>query len=103
MLLEEGAGGGPEPGRGGVQWVCGSRLGADLGGDQLIGFSLAGEDHLALVREVMEEGPSVQASPLGNLRHRRLLEALLGEEGQRRVAQAPVRVGFPSDHGPILL
>lgn len=62
-----------EAGRGGVQGVCGLRLGADLGRDELVGFSLAGDDYLALVREVVEEGAPVQSGPLGDLRDRRLL------------------------------
>jgi hypothetical protein len=57
VLLEQGVGGGPEPGHGGVQRVHGLRLGADLGCDELVGFSLAGEDYLALVREMMRETP----------------------------------------------
>jgi hypothetical protein len=64
---------------------------------------LAGEDHLTLVGEVVEEGPSVQTGSLGDLGDRRLLEALFGEERQCRVAEAPVRVGFPSAHGVSLL
>ena len=68
--------------------------------DALFNLFRAGENHLALVCEVVEEGPPVQAGSLGDLSDRRVLEPLFREQLQRRLPKAPVRVGFPSDHTP---
>ena len=60
---------------------------------------LAGEEHLALVGEVAEEGPLGEARPARDLGDRGRVEPALGEERQGRRLQALARTGFPAGHG----
>jgi hypothetical protein len=61
-------------------------------------FLLAGEEHLALVGVVPEEGAGGEPGPLRDLRDGRRREALLGEELESGVFEPFPRVRTPSAH-----
>ena len=56
------------------------------------------EQHLALVREVTEEGPLGQPGPLGDGRRRGLREPAFSEQSQCRLVQAAASFRLPSAH-----
>ena len=60
---------------------------------------LAGEEHLALVGEVAEEGPLGEARPARDLGDRGRVEPALGEELKGGGLQALARTGLPAGHG----
>ena len=70
----------------------------DAGHEELLEPLRAREQDLALVREVAEERPLGEPRPLGDLGHRHLLEAALGEELERRLSQPAARARLPSHH-----
>ena len=63
----------------------------------------AGEQHLALVGEVAEEGALGEPGPLGDLGDGGLLEAVLDVELQRRLREPAACVRLPSAHVAILV
>ena len=72
-------------------------------GDELLQHLRAGEQDLALVGEVPEERPLREPRPLGDLRHRGLLEPALAVELQRRLLEPAARVRLPSAHASIIV
>ena len=96
-LLEQGAGGFQCRGdrldrRRGLWRACD---GAD---QELLQHACAREQHLALIGEVPEERPLGEPRPLGDLRHRGLLEPALDVELKRRLLQTATRVRLPPAH-----
>jgi hypothetical protein len=73
--------------------VCG-RLSYQAGGS--LRNLVATEDHLALVGEMPEERSRREARPSGDLRNRRCLKPLLGEQLERRSLESAARVWSPS-------
>jgi hypothetical protein len=57
-----------------------------------------GEQHLALVREMPEEGSRGHAGPVRDVGDGRAVVAVLGVQRHRRLAQPSGRVGFPPCH-----
>ena len=64
---------------------------------------LAREHDLAFVGEVAVERPLGEAGPLGDLRHRDLVEAVLAVELEGRLPEAAACVGLPAGHGSDLV
>ena len=77
------------------------RLGDALG-QQPAQRLLAGDQQLALVGEVPEEGALGDPGALGDLRDRRGVVPLLGEQVDGRQDEAFARSWFPPSHGAIL-
>ena len=71
--------------------------------EQFLQRARPNEQHLALVGEVPEERPLGEAGPLGDVRHRRLLEPALAVELHGRPSKPPACVWLPSDHEPIVV
>src|SRR5207248_7007092 len=61
------------------------------------------EQDLALVDEVPEERSLGQARSLGDLRHRGVVESVLGVERESRLLETATRIRFPSSHSPSLV
>ena len=75
----------------------------DRAHEELLQRARAREQHLALVGEVPEERALGEPRPLGDLRHRGLLEPALAVELERRLLEPAARVRLPSSHAPIVL
>ena len=80
----------------------GIRRAGDGAHEELLQRARAPEQDLALVGEVPEERSLGQPGPLGDLRHRGLLEPALAVELQGRLLEPAARVRLPSTHAPIV-
>ena len=81
--------------------ASGGRLGDALG-EQPAQRLLAGDEQLALVGEVPEEGALGDAGALGDLRDGRGVVPLLGEQVDGGDDEPLARARFPSSHAAIL-
>ena len=57
-----------------------------------------GEEDLAFIGVLAEEGSLGEPRALGDLRHRRVLEPPLGEQVESGLLEPPAAVWFPSTH-----
>ncbi len=71
--------------------------------DELLQCARAPEQDLALVGEVPEERPLREPRPLGDLRHRGLLEPALAVQSEGGLLEPAARVWLPSTHAPIVV
>ena len=103
LLDEELLPGGLKPGRCRIdRRLRVGRVGDDAD-DQLLQRAPAGEQNLAFISEVTEEGPLGQPRPLGNLRHRGVLKPVLAIQCERCLREPAARIGFPSTHARIIV
>jgi hypothetical protein len=71
--------------------------------EQLLQHLGAAEENFALIGVIPEERSLGKAGPLGDLRNRRLLEAALAVELERRLLEAAASVWLPPGHAGMIV